>query len=174
MACAAIRATALVLALSAWGKRMRHIRRSGAPGADPLWQPAMALKEKLSFSLLLWRGSPRGTAGTGNLWDQCAKSAGSWCGMWQDQLRSCPARPGMPQPRASGCQASRDEPLPGSASWHRAALPLPLPSSGALWQLQAGNIWLCNGSVHYLAVAGSKTSPLAFTTLPQQRLTVQG
>lgn len=41
----------------------------------------------------------------GNLWDQCVKSAGSWCGMRQDQLRSCPAQPGMLQPRASGCQA---------------------------------------------------------------------
>lgn len=60
----------------------------------------------------------------------------------------------------------RDEALPGSASWHGAALPLPLavPSSGALWQFQAGNIWLCNSPLLYLAVAGSKTPPLAFTT----------
>lgn len=130
----------------------------------------MALKEKLSFPLLLWRGSPHRTAGTGNLWLQCVKSAGSWCGMWQDQLRSCPARPGMPQPRASGCQTPRDEPLPGSATWHRAALPLALPSSGAPWQFQAVNIWLCNSPLHYLAVASSKTPPLAFTTLLQQRL----
>lgn len=130
----------------------------------------MALKEKLSFPLLLWRGSPHRTAGTGNLWLQCVKSAGSWCGMWQDQLRSCPARPGMPQPRASGCQTPRDEPFPGSATWHRAALPLALPSSGAPWQFQAVNIWLCNSPLHYLAVASSKTPPLAFTTLLQQRL----
>lgn len=52
----------------------------------------LALKEKLSFPLLFWRGSPQRTVGMGNLQDQCAKSAGSLCGTWQDQLRCCPVQ----------------------------------------------------------------------------------
>lgn len=103
-------------------------------------------------------------AGTGNLWDQCVKAAGSWCGMRQDQLRSCPAQPGMPQPRAFGCQAPGMN-LSLAVPAGRGSLALAL-GCAQLWSTVAVPGWeyLANSPLHYLAVAGSKTPPLAFTT----------
>lgn len=71
-----------------------------------------SLREKLSFALLPCRGSSQRTAGTGSLWDQRAKSAGSLRGTWQDQPRRCPVQLRVPQPRACGCQARWDKPPP--------------------------------------------------------------
>lgn len=111
---------------------------SGAPGAAPLTGSHGSEGETELPSAPLERISPR-AGGTGSLWDQCVESAGSWCGMRQDQLRSCPAQPGMPQ-----LPTPRDEP-PLAVPAGRSSFALAL-GCAQLWSTVAVPGW------EYLAV----------------------